>query len=195
MFSQKLNSQRKHIWSLLIEKGEEKMKSKKIALISSILMATLVVGVYAVVLSNTLTTTWTLEDSTNLNLYWSDSAGNLVGAPTGFYRGVWKDGIYIGLETTGDTGYASVIGKFEIWASGYPDISGKVTIEYWGLEGGSWGWYGITLSGTTTLTGSFGPASGFPVTYPYKVWTQYRILFENDAPLGSYGFNAWVETV
>lgn len=47
------------------------MKSKKIALIASILMATLILGVYAVILSNRVTTSWTLRESgKNLELYW-----------------------------------------------------------------------------------------------------------------------------
>jgi hypothetical protein len=47
------------------------MKNKKIALLASILMVTLVVGVYAVILSNRVTTSWTLRESgTNLELYW-----------------------------------------------------------------------------------------------------------------------------
>lgn len=179
------------------------MKSKKIALLASILMVTLVVGVYAGMrLSNVITADWTLEESKeNLVLYWYP--GDV--APTGpFKRGQWNDGIYIALKNTGVDDYTAVIGKFEIWTGAGDDLSGLIQLRYYvtaaQADGDTEGWH--TMTGVLTwngatgrLEGHFGPTDGFPVTVGYNEVTQYGILFDNDAPLTRYYFRAWIEEV
>jgi hypothetical protein len=154
-------------------------------------MVTLVVGVYAVILSNTLTTSWTLKAGTPLNLYW---AAPYWYPSAELNRGEW---IYatIGLKNTGLATYDLVSPKFKIWtdASGLP--TNCIKIEYW--DGDSWedmtgvitGW------GSATLYGYFGPSTGFPVDPPYDEVTSFRIMFDGDAPLVGYGFEAWVVQV
>jgi hypothetical protein len=168
------------------------MRNKKIALLASILVVTLVVGVYALVLSNTLTASWTLRESgTNLVLYWAD------GEPSGdLYRGQWIQ-TKIGLRNDGLATY-TVSDKFKIYtvASGLP--SGCVTIEY--NEDDGTGWHDMTdvLTGwgSNTLTGYFGPPAGFTVGPGYNVQTWFRIMFNGNAPIDvGYYFESWVEQV
>jgi hypothetical protein len=169
------------------------MKNKKIALLASILVVTLVAGVYAAVrLSNILPTSWTLRESgENLVLYWAD------GAPSGdLYRGEWIT-TKIGLRNDGLATY-TVSDKFKIYtvASGLP--SGCITIEY-NQDDGT-GWHDMTSVltgyGSNTLTGYFGPPAGFTVGSPYDVQTWFRIMFNGNAPIDvGYYFEAWVEQV
>jgi hypothetical protein len=169
------------------------MKNKKITLLASILVMTLVAGVYAAVrLSNPITTSWTLRESgTTLELYWAAP----YGAPTGdLNRGGW---IYasIGLRNNGLATY-TVLDWFKIYtaASGLP--SGCVTIEYY--DGASWlDMTGVlTGYGSNTLTGYFGPITGFPVGPGYDVVSSFRIMFNGNAPINvGYTFEAWVEQI
>ena len=103
----------------------------------------------------------------------------------------------------------SVIGKFEIWTGAHDDLTDRITIGHYvtsddpncgeGKPYPTEGWYeDIPLvwdSGTGKLTGDFGPPTGFPCPSDYNVVTQYRILFENDAPLTGYHFQAWIAEV
>jgi len=167
------------------------MNRKKIALLASILVATLVVGVYAVILSNTLTTSWTLRESgTTLELYW---AAPYYGPSGEVNRAGWNYAS-IGLRNNGLATY-TVLDWFTIStvASGLPP--GCITIEY--NNAGTWtdmtgvltGW------GSATLTGYFGPRdTGFPVDPSYDKVTEFRILFNGNAPINvGYSFAAWVE--
>lgn len=177
------------------------MKSKKIALLASILMVTLVVGVYAVSrLSNPITTSWTLRESgNNIRLYWETDPPALS---DGVYRGEWVQ-VGIGLENIGEATY-DVIGRFRIWTVGTAIPDGCITIEYYvAADPGSGeviGWNDMSgvLSGwgTKELTGWFGPSTGWTVDPDYdNVVTQFQILFDGDAPLVGYGFEGWVEEV
>jgi len=162
------------------------MQRKKIALLASILMATLVVGVYAVVLSNTITTSWTLKESKTLELYW-------VTKPSGdLYRGTWIEA-KIGLKNNGLASY-DVSVKFKIYTGGAGIPTGNVTIQYY--DGGWHDMTGVLTGwGSATLNGYFGPSAGFPVGPGYDVVTLFRIMFDGSAPLVSYNFEAWVEQV
>ena len=166
------------------------MKNKKIALLASILVASLVVGVYAVILSNTLTASWTLRESgTTLVLYWAD------GEPSGdLYRGGWIT-TKLGLRNDGLATY-NVSDKFRIYTGGAVLPSGCIKIEYY--YGTSWVNMTGVLSGwgTNVLTGYFGPPAGFPVGPGYNEQTWFRIMFDGDAPINvGYYFEAWVEQV
>ena len=166
------------------------MQRKKIALLASILMVTLVVGVYAVVLSNTLTASWTLQESgTNLELYWAD------GAPSGtLYRGEWIT-TKLGLRNNGEATY-TVTDKFTIYASGYTLPQDCLKIEYW--DGDAWVDMTGVITGwdSDTLSGYFGPVAGFECGPGYDEQTWFQIMFDGNAPIGvGYSFNAWVEQV
>ena len=161
--------------------------NKKIALLASILVASLVIGVYAIVLSNKLTASWTLREKKTLELYWASTE------PSGdLYRGEWNYA-YIGLRNNGLASY-DVIVKFVIYtvASGLP--TDCITIEYY--EDTTW--YDMTgvLTGwgSATLNGYFGPSTGFPCGVGYNEVTQFRIMFDGNAPIDvGYYFEAWVE--
>jgi len=172
------------------------MRNKKIGLLATVLAASLVVGVYAVILSNTLTTSWTLKAGTPLELYWAapyyGPSGDVnIGAV-----------IYasIGLRNNGLATY-TVLDWFKIYTSASNLPTGCIKIEYWQDEDGNsvYEWKDmsgvLTGWGTTTLTGYFGPrATGFPVGPDYDVVTSFRVMFDVGAPLAGYGFDAWVET-
>ena len=166
------------------------MINKKIALLASILIVTLIGGVYAVTLSNTLTASWTLRPSTtDLELYWVGDAPNGE-----LYRGQWISAS-VGLRNNGLATY-NVTDKFTIStsASGLP--SGCITIEYW--DGDSWeDMTGVlTGYGSITLTGYFGPIEGFTVDPDYNEVSQFRIMLNGNAPINvGYQFAAWVEQV
>ena len=162
------------------------MRNKKIALLASILVATLVVGVYAVILSNTLTASWTVvESGANLELSWyADTPGGSLS------RGVWYT-TQIRLRNTGVATY-TVIDKFDIYASGYSIPDGSIVIQYW--DGDSWEPVGIYGWGTH-LTGYFGPSTGFSCGPGYDATTLFRYMFEGNALLTEYSFSAWVEQV
>jgi hypothetical protein len=171
------------------------MKNKKIALLASILVVTLVVGVYAAVqLSQPITTSWTLRESgTTLELYWYGGEG-YYGRPTGdLNRGQW---IYasIGLRNTGEATY-TVIDRFTI-TTGPALPSGCIKMEY--NEHDGQGWHDMTPVLTYaggTVTGYFGnPSTGFIVGPPYDVVASFRIMFDGNAPIDvGYSFVAWVE--
>jgi len=160
------------------------MQRKKIALLASILMVTLVVGVYAVIISNTLEASWSVKESIeDLKLSW------VSGTPTGEHkRGVWYE-TEIKLENTGLATY-KVIDKFDIYASGYVIPTDSIVIQYW--DGDSWepvGFYGWGVH----VTGYFGPYDGFDCTPGWDVTTIFRYMFDGNAPPTGYTFEAWVE--
>ena len=163
------------------------MQRKKIALLASILMVTLVVGVYAVIISNTLTAEWNVVSTIgDLTLWWEADTphGDLA-------RGVWYE-TTMGLKNTGTATY-TVIDKFTISTSGAGLPDGCITIQYWYVDH----WEDITGVitgwGTATIHGYFGPSTGFPCGPGYSETTVFRYMFEGNAPLTGYTFNAWVE--
>jgi len=169
------------------------MNKKIVALVATVLMVTLVVGVFAaVMLSNTLTTSWTLRESgTTLELYW---AAPYYGPSGEVNRAGW---IYatIGLRNNGLATY-NVIDKFTISTAASALPSGCITIEYY--DGANWQNMTAVLTGygSYTLTGYFGPVTGFPVGSPYDVVSSFRIMFNGNAPINvGYSFAAWVEQV
>jgi hypothetical protein len=174
------------------------MKNKKIALLASILVVTLVVGVYAAVrLSTPITTSWTLRESgTTLELYWAAPYWNPGGGD--LYRSGW---IYasIGLRNNGLATY-TVLDWFKIW-TGPVLPPGCIKMEYYVAvpRGGEQvGWNNMTSVLTYdggTVTGYFGPRdTGFPVDPDYDVVTSFRIMFDAGAPIDvEYHFEAWVE--
>jgi hypothetical protein len=164
------------------------MKNKKIGLLATVLMASLVVGVFAAItLSNTLTTTFNVKKEPLL-LEWK------VWTPAGdLYRGAWYD-TWIRLYNPTTSTFEKVIVKFTLTAGGFTFPADSVTIQYWD---GSWKPMGIDITswGTTVLKGYFGPLTGFPVGTPYDVTTQLRFMFNEGAPIAGYEFTAWAETV
>jgi len=101
------------------------MKNKKIALLSGILMATLVVGVFAAIrLSNVLTADFTVADEPLLHQWidWSPDGKTL-------YRGaLYSPSIRLYNPTTST--FEKVIVRFELSASGYAIPKDSVTIQY-----------------------------------------------------------------
>ncbi|HLE76124.1 MAG TPA: hypothetical protein VI864_08835 [Candidatus Bathyarchaeia archaeon] len=164
---------------------------KKIAVLATVLMATLVVGVYAgTLLSNTLTANWVVRESgTSLQLYWYS------GTPSGdLNKGTWYD-TYLGLRNLGQATYNNVIVKFKIYA----DVS--LLTNCITLKGYTNTWIVVSLTlvtegGKDIFTGSWGPAEGFAVGPGYDVVTHFQYMFEGNAPVDqNYYFSAWVETV
>lgn len=164
------------------------MNRKKIALIASILMATLAAGVYAgLQLSNTLTANFTVAESAPLELSWA------YNSPNGgtFYKGNWYDtGVKLHNPTEATF---TVLAHLTITAggAGFPD--GSVKIKYWEVVDSSW--HDFPLSGWTTsvLTGTFGPSAGFDCGPGYDVTSDFKFMFDGNAPLASYSFEVWVE--
>jgi hypothetical protein len=157
---------------------------KKIALLAVVLMATLTVGVYAgLQLSNNLTATWTVTNTgTELTLSWNPSPDGST-----FARGSWYGNYGVRLQNTGTATY-NVTVKFKIDAgAGMPEKS--IVLQYWT---GVWNTLPMTGWGSSELTGSFGPPSGFLVGPGYDVTTLLQIMFEGNASLTGYSTNIWV---
>jgi hypothetical protein len=166
------------------------MKNKKIGLLATVLVASLVVGVFAAItLSNTLTTTFNVKKEPLL-LEWK------VWTPAGdLYRGAWY-ATWIRLYNPTTSTFANVIVKFTLYAEGYAFPENSVTIQYW--DGDSWEPMGIDIAswGTATLTGYFGdPTNGFPVGIGYDETTGLQFRLNEEAPIAGYTFTAWAETV
>ena len=164
------------------------MKNKKIALLASILVMTLVVGVYAgLQLSNTLTASWTVvETQDKLYLWWdANTPGGNIEVGKYYYPA-------IGLENKGEATY-KVLVKFKIWASGLPNIpANSIVIEYW--DGDSYepvGFYGWG----SYVTGYFGPSGGFDCDPTWYQVTQLRYMFNANAPRTAYAAEICVEEV
>jgi len=167
------------------------MKNKKIALLASILVMTLAVGVYAgLQLSNKLEASWVVQEpGSNLELWWN------AGTPSGDrYRGTSYYG-EIGLKNNAQATY-HVIVNFKISA----DVSLladciKITI----FDEGSGTWIDLPMTLVTegaknVFTGVWGPAEGFDVGLGYYKVTPFYYTFEGNAPVGTwYHFEAWVE--
>jgi hypothetical protein len=163
------------------------MKNKKIGLLATVLVASLVVGVFAAIqLSNNLTANWVVKESQgNLVLSWYDAM------PTGdLYIGNWYYP-QIRLQNVGVATYKNVIVKFEVWADvALPE--GSVVVQ------GNWGTglQNIVTWNSGKFVGTWGPAIGFEVGPGYNVLSQFQYKFEGNAPVDvRYYFNAWVETV
>lgn len=165
------------------------MKNKKIGLLATVLVASLVVGVFAAItLSNTLTTTFNVKKEPLL-LEWK------VWKPEGdLYRGAWY-ATSIRLYNPTTSTFEKVIVRFTLTAGGSTFPTGSVTIQYWD---GSWKPMGIDPAswGTTVLKGYFGdPINGFPVGIGYDQTTALQFRLNEEAPIAGYEFTAWAETV
>jgi len=134
------------------------LAKKKIAILATVFMATLVVGVYAgLQLSNRLTASWVVrEPGGNLELWWN------AGEPTGdLNRGTWYYG-EIGLKNKAQATY-HVIVKFKI----YTDVSlttNDIKITIYDEGAGQWidlPMTVVTEGGRDILTGTWGPPAGF----------------------------------
>lgn len=163
------------------------LPKKKIVVLAGVLMATLVVGVYAgLQLSNNLTATWNVVSTgTELTLSWNPSPDG-----SNFNRGVWYGSYGIRLQNTGTATY-NVIVNFKIDAgAGMPENS--IKLQYW--DGSSWLDLPFTTGawGSSEIGGTFGPLSGFPVGPGYDVTTLLRIMFQGNAPITNYATTIWV---
>ena len=155
-------------------------------------MCYVVAGVYAVtVLSNTLTASWILNAGEPLEPYWGEGAE----PPSGdLYSGIWYE-TEIRLENNGGVTY-TVIDRFTI--STTVDIlpTDCIKIGYWDVVTSAWVDITGVITGwdTTMISGHFGPLpDGFECGPGYIETTLFRIMFESNAPLTSYVFEAWVE--
>jgi hypothetical protein len=164
------------------------MRNKKIALLATVLAASLVVGVFAAIqLSNTLTTGFNVK-AEPLLLEWK------LWKPEGdLYRGSWYN-TQIRLYNPTQSTFDKVIVRFTIYSYGVAFPGGSITIEYYD---GAWKDMTGVLSGhgTNTLTGYFGPSTGFPVGIGYDQTTELRVMFNDGAPIAAYAFTGWAETV
>lgn len=169
------------------------MKNKKIALLASILVMTLVAGVYAgLQLSKPITASWTLKESgDNLVLSW------FAATPTGdLYRGQWYNATQVRLQNTGAATY-NVIVTFKVWiATDLPADSMRILGD-WGT-----GWQNIATRqwdsalGRFVYVGTWGPSAGFACTPGWDIVSTFRYMFEASAPIDTtYYFEAWVEQV
>jgi hypothetical protein len=174
------------------------MQRKKIALLSGILIATLVVGVYAgLQLSNTLTATFTVVSSTPLQLSWVVNPDGMT-----FGQGYWHSTAIRLLNPTEAT-VTSVLLNFTIYAGGYIFPSDSMKIKFNSVVWSGWadpwdnGWIDIPLSGwgSEVLTGTYGTPGGFDCTPGFDATGPFKFMFEGNAPLASYTFNVWVERV
>lgn len=161
-------------------------------MLTTILMITLIVGVYAGMrLSNILTAQWIVRESQGnlvLSWYWNEPTGDLN-------RGQWYY-TQVRLQNIGETTY-NVIVKFKVWIyTDLPENSIRVQGD-WGT-----GWQDIAFRewdsglGRYVYVGTWGPPSGFQCTPGWDVVTTFRYMFEASAPIDvTYYFNAWVEEV
>lgn len=162
-----------------------KISKKKTALLASILMVTLAVGVYAgLQLSNTLTASWNvLSTEGELYLSWNPSPDG-----SNFARGIWHGNYGVRLQNTGTATYRVLV-HFKIDAgAGLPEDC--IEVEYYdGTD-----WYDLPLTGWTTsqVSGYFGPSDGFDCTPGWDVTTPLRAMFDGDAPITWYTVTIWV---
>ena len=164
------------------------MDRKRIALLASILMATLVVGVYAgMQLSNTLTASWqVINTETELVLSWNPSPDG-----SSFARGSWYGNYGVRLRNTGTATY-NVIVKFQI------DAGATMPTDCFGIQyydGANWLDLPVSGWGDGSVEGTFGPGSGFSAGPGYDVTTPLRIMFDGTAPITNYAVYIWVEQV
>jgi len=172
-----------------MEKGgvtKKMMRKKKIVALAAVLVLALVVGVYALRVSNILDAYWSVsEPETNLVLSFVDGY-----VPSGSIpRGSWQD-VRIRLQNVGAATYTVRV-YFKVWSDAVlPD--GCIKIEYYEVSDGKW--YDLPLSRVDAYTfdGWFGPLAGFPVGPGYDATSYFLVLFEGSAPVAGYGFNAWV---
>jgi hypothetical protein len=76
---------------------------------------------------------------------------------------------------SGAPGYTGVNVVFTINKSGI--VVSDVKLEYSPDAGDTWYSLTLTQDGSDALTGTFGPASGFPVGYGYSATTPLRVTF------------------
>jgi hypothetical protein len=166
------------------------VKKAAMIVIAVALAATLSIVFANLILSNTLTASWTVQESgSNLVLWWdSNTPGGTLN------RGVWYQ-TGIGLQNVGVATYKITL-IFRI----YTDISLTTTdvkTQYW--DGLAWQDLPLTVQtvgGRDILVGTFGPGGGFDVGPGYNVVTQFRYYFEGSAPVGhGYSFDTWAEQV
>jgi len=164
---------------------------KKIAVLSTVLIATLVVGVYAGMrLSNILTAYWSVSE-TQENLELSFVTGYGIADP--IPRGVWQD-VQIRLQNVGAATY-NVRVYFKIWTAGPVLPTDSIKILYWEVTTETWLPLPMTGWESSELTGWFGPEGGFPVPPGYDVVSYFQVLFDGTAPLTGYGFQAYAQEI
>jgi len=163
-------------------------KKKIVALATVVAMVAVVVGVYALRVSNVLEAYWSVyEPQDNLVLEW------VKAPPSPIPKGEWID-IIIKLKNVGDATY-NVRVYFKIWTDGPGIPADSIQVLYWENTQGKWLPLPMSGWGSSQLQGWYGPAEGFPVSPGYNVDSQFWVLFDGNAPICSYGFNAWVEQV
>lgn len=165
------------------------MLSKKvIAVIAVALAATLTAGVFAgLMLSNNLTANFTVVNNTpQLALSFNPNSPD-----TGTFNvGVWYP-TGVELKNTGSATFNNVLVHFTITTG--PDIpENSIQIQYYS---GTWLNLPLTGWGTGTVSGTFGPGSGFPVGVGYDVITPLQFMFEGNASLSSYNLAISAQTV
>lgn len=175
-----------------------KLNRRAGVILTALVMCYIVAGVYAgTLLSNELTTSWTLHESASaLELYW-------VSEPTGpFYTGSWTQA-EVGLRNLLGGTHESVTILFTISVPADKELlKESITIEYWQDEDGDTVYEWKDMSGVLSegaeiyiLTGYFGPITGFPVGATYEEVTLFQIKFDGNAPLTDYAFTTWVEEI
>jgi hypothetical protein len=70
---------------------------------------------------------------------------------------------------------------------------GCIKIKYWEVLDNQWHDLPLSRADANTFEGWFGPADGFDVPPGYDVTSYFLVLFEANAPVASYGFQAWAE--
>ena len=163
------------------------MRKKKLAVLAVTLISALVLTVYALRVSNVLETHWSVyEPQTNLVLSFVQG----YEPPSSIPRGSWQD-VRIRLQNVGAATYKVRI-YFKIWSSAeLPD--GCIKIKYWEVRDNQWRDLPLSRVNAYTFEGWFGPADGFDVPPGYDVTSYFLVLFEANAPLASYDFQAWAE--
>jgi len=163
------------------------MGKKKLAALAVILISALVLTVYALRVSNVLEVYWSVyEPQTNLVLSFVEG----YGPPSSIPRGSWQN-VQIRLQNVGQATYKVRI-YFKIWSSAaLPD--GCIKIKYWEVQDNQWHDLPLSRVNDYTFEGWFGPAGGFDVPPGYDVTSYFLVLFDANAPVASYGFQAWAE--
>ncbi|MGB9694157.1 MAG: hypothetical protein ACPLYF_04875, partial [Fervidobacterium sp.] len=63
----------------------------------------------------------------------------------------------------------------------------------WEVQDSSWHDLPLNRVNQYTFDGWFGPSGGFDVPPGYDAISYFLVLFEANAPVANYGFNAWAE--
>jgi hypothetical protein len=163
------------------------LRKKKVVALATVLVSALVIGVCALRVSNILDAYWSVyEPQTNLVLTWVDGYAPSSSIP----RGSWQD-VRIKLHNYGEATYTVRV-YFKIRSDAVLP-TGCIKIKYWEVLDNSWHDLPLSRVDDHTFDGWFGPSAGFPVGPGYDAVSYFLVLFEANAPVADYGFNAWVE--